>query len=325
MKKILFLIILFLTGIQYLRSETVPSSCAAPDSIHALYFGDAERLVHRKIFRQGLSYKDSIIIPQVHLDTVMNALLAVYNAVSLFERDTIISILPVHSFRPMLNSIIIDADTNLIWMKNLRIDVFPTGNTYIDSLISVYKFKVTNKDFWEYFFVLESEKNYNVNPIISALKKLEGVYIAESNGYRGDGEEITDSVYTDFVELVYSYGWGDCQSGCAYRRYWKFRVYHDCSVEFVESFGNTLDITNISLKFDEKISVFPNPFINTIFISGINQEFDYTITNLLGQKIISGKSSDFINIDYSIKLNEKIYFLKIQVADEILNFKLFSV
>ncbi len=39
----------------------------------------------------------------------------------------------------------------------------------------------------------------------------------------GAGTEIiNDSIYSTHVELTYSYGWGDCPSGCMWRRYWKF-------------------------------------------------------------------------------------------------------
>lgn len=322
MKKLPVFLILFIIGIQSLHGQRVPSSCTAPDSIRAFYIEDSEKLAYRKIMRQELDCKDSIIIPKVHLDTVMNALLAVYNATSLPARDSVISIFRIQSFGPPLNSILISADTNLVWMKNLRSDVFPTGNSFIDSLISVYKFKVDSKDYWHRFFVLESEINYNLNPIIDNLKKIEGVSSVSSNGYGGDGNEITDSVYTDFVELIYSYGWGDCQSGCAYRRFWKFRVYYDCSVEFVESFGTPLDITSVHYVPSDVVSVFPNPFINTIIVKGISHEFHYTISNILGQKVQSGKSMDLINIDKSIQLSDKIYFLTIVYNKQLINFKL---
>ena len=69
--------------------QIVPSVCTAPDSIVTKYKEDADRLTLRKIYRNNLSFKDSIDIPKVHSDTVLNALIAVYNATTLSERDTV--------------------------------------------------------------------------------------------------------------------------------------------------------------------------------------------------------------------------------------------
>lgn len=321
MKKLTIFLILFFGVIQSVHGQRVPSSCNASDSIRDFYTIDAKRLAYRKIIRQGLDSKDSIIIPQAHSDTIMNALLAVYNATSLPARDSVVLIFQIKSFGPQLNSIIITADTNLVWMKNLRTDVFPTGNSFIDSLISVFNFKVGDKDYWPRF-VLNSEISYNLNPIIANLKKIEGVGLVGSNNYYGDGNEITDSVFTDYVELIYSYGWGDCPSGCAYRRFWKFRVYYDCSVEFVESYGTPLDITSVHYVPSDEVSFFPNPFENFIIVSGIRNEFHYTISNLLGQIVQAGKSIDRINIDKSTQLNDKIYFLTLEYDNKFVTFKL---
>jgi hypothetical protein len=282
------------------------------------------KVFHHLVWRLiALDEKDSIIIPQSHIDTVLNALIAVYNASSLLEVDSVINTFDIRAIKPRLNSIMITADTNLAWMKNLRIDVFPTGNSYIDSLIEIYKFKVENKGYWKWFFVFKSEYNYNLNPIIATLKNIEGISSAEINRYIGDGNDIIDSVGAEFVELIYSYGWGDCPNGCAYKHYWKFRVFYDCSVEFVESYGTPFDITNIKqVSINEKISVFPNPFVNSIFVSGINSEFKYSIYNLLGQKIQFGKSFGEIIIEEPSKFCDRIYFFNIISGNKIYNLKI---
>jgi hypothetical protein len=323
MNKLIIIIFVQIFGFQILFCQSIPSSCLAPDSIINKYKIDSEKLAFRKIIRQGLDEKDSIIIPQSHIDTVLNALIAVYNASSLLEVDSVINIFDIRAIEPRLNSIMITADTNLAWMKSLRIDVFPTGNSYIDSLIEIYKFKVETKGYWKWFFVFKSEYNYNLNPIIATLKNIEGISSAEINRYIGDGNDIIDSVGAEFVELIYSYGWGDCPNGCAYKHYWKFRVFYDCSVEFVESYGTPFDITNVKqVSSNEKVSVFPNPFVNSIFVRGINSEFQYSIYNLLGQKIQSGDSDGEIIIEDPSNFSEKIYFLKIISGDKMYNFKI---
>lgn len=115
------LISLFLTivvGTLTTYGQIVPSSCSAPDSILSKYNDDADRLALRKIYRNNLTYKDSINIPQEHSDTVLNALIAVYNATTLPARDTVVNMFDIHSFPEIImNGIEVAADSNLSWMQ----------------------------------------------------------------------------------------------------------------------------------------------------------------------------------------------------------------
>ena len=127
------LIIFILLGLFDLNGQTIQSSCVTQDSVLEQYREDADRLALRKIYRQNLTYRDSIVIPAIHSDTVLNALIAVYNAISLPARDTVVSMFNLHSFNnPMTNYIEVDADSNSLWMQQLKIGNIPTGSIYID-------------------------------------------------------------------------------------------------------------------------------------------------------------------------------------------------
>src|SRR4051812_7915152 len=95
MKKHIF-IALFLLKTLIINAQ-IQSSCSAPDSIKIKYVNDADRLALRSLYSRHLPDTSSIFIPQIQSDSVLNALLAVYNTDSLPERDTIITYYQIHS------------------------------------------------------------------------------------------------------------------------------------------------------------------------------------------------------------------------------------
>src|SRR5688572_22200924 len=112
-------------------------TCIAPDSIIALYQDDADRLALRKIHRLNLPDVDSVEISQIISDTFLNALLAVYNAVEIPERDTVVSLLDIHTFpQPLMRTVWVAADSSLFWMNQLQNGIIPTGYAALDSIIA---------------------------------------------------------------------------------------------------------------------------------------------------------------------------------------------
>ncbi len=314
MKKIKLILALLIVTSSLSYGQIVPSSCSAPDSIIAKYKTDAYRMTLRRLLRNGSTFIDTISIPKNITDTTLNALIAIYNATNLAARDTIVKTNPVHSFpTPDLNSINISADSNLIWMQNIRKGISTTGNSTIDSLLNKYKLKLqyySAYKFWPYHsLTLVSDSQYNILAMTKIFKGISGVYYSNPYSIAGDGNNITDSIYSDHIEIIYSIGWGDCPAGCTERRFWKFKVYWNCSVEFVSSYGNRLPLTGINEIDYSMVNVYPNPFVDHIAIDNKNAAFNYTITNLLGQEVKSGASS--AKIEDLQNLQKGIYLLRI--------------
>ena len=325
MKNIILL--LAIISVQIASGQIIPSSCTAPDSIIAKYKDDADRLTLRRIYRNQLTYIDSIKIPQTLSDTILDALIAVYNATSLPARDTVITMFDTHTYPDIvLDSFYIEADSNLSWMQQLRNGNLITGNPTIDNLISTYNLTISSYDdspFWPaHTVVFITDNNYNLTFLTSNLDTISGVW---QSGPRevitGDGNDISDSVYTNHIELIYSFGWGDCLSGCIFRRYWKFNVDFNCSVEYVGSWGYPIPYTGISKNNFKFNSVSPNPFIETILVNGITTIYSYSITNILGQELMKGKSTtnSITNLN---KLTSGLYLLTIQNENKIATFKI---
>ncbi|MFC5271073.1 T9SS type A sorting domain-containing protein [Adhaeribacter terreus] len=317
------LIFLLSYGTTLAHAQTVSSTCSAQDSIVGLYQEDASRLALRKILRNNLAYKDSVVIPKTHVDTVLNAMLAVYNS-NLAARDTVISLLDIHTFpHPVMNSIIISASGSLPWMQQLQLGNMNTGDAYVDQLITKYHLTFDRTfTIFNPIVVLKSDSNYNISALSNMFEAINGVQYAHPGSFGGDGNDIQDSIHTGHVELIYSYGWGDCLSGCINRRFWKFKVYYDCSVEFAGSYGDIFRYTGIKEIEPHAISLYPNPFKDNISVEGFQAPFNYSITNLTGQELIKGHAASN-RIENLEKLRAGVYLLTIQTKSKTSIFRIY--
>ncbi|MDX5512214.1 MAG: hypothetical protein LPK01_08330, partial [Hymenobacteraceae bacterium] len=213
--KQLFLLLALLLFAFISNAQIVQSTCVAHDSIKDRYMNDAQRLALRKIFRQNLSYVDSIQIPQSHTDTVLNALLAVYNATTLPARDTIIgtgsSGIHTNPVTPLMQNLLLEADPSAPWVPQLL-----AGNSTSDSTLNhiinsnqLYVIRQPSYWFGLIYIELKTNTNKNLHPLLVQLKTVPGIIEVYKNHHWYDGPDIYDSIYSDHVELIYDYSWGD--------------------------------------------------------------------------------------------------------------------
>jgi hypothetical protein len=69
---------------------------------------------------------------------------------------------------------------------------------------------------------------------------INGVQEAYPGGLVSGRNGISATLGDDFVELRYSFGYGDCPAGCIHRHYWTFRVYEDGRVTFEGESGDPI-------------------------------------------------------------------------------------
>ncbi|MBK7213865.1 MAG: T9SS type A sorting domain-containing protein [Bacteroidales bacterium] len=294
--------------------QIVVSSCDAPDSIMAIYKEDAQRMVLYKTYMYYSPYRDSVNIPDTAVQAIVNPLIAVYNAISLPARDTVVNILNLHAFplRP-LDKFMIIADSNQNYMQQFKVGIIPTGDATVDSLMNLYQISMYAYATWSMIpgnhqVYFETENNYNMPVIASQWSNIPGVSYSLCDMLGGSGDDIMDSIYSDHVNLKYLKGWGDCYAGCTEYRIWEFNVYPDCSVEYVGSYGNDLPL-GMNENLQTLIKVSPNPFTQTIKVNGIQTPYSFMIYSLLGQMLMAGNSNS-AEIDLS-KLLPGIYYLSI--------------
>lgn len=308
-----------------IKAQTVTSSCNLNDVNGYLYKDDADRLAIRYSYRFNSTWKDSTWIDQQLSNKYLKALLAVHNATDIPARDTVVTWLNIHTIaqRPELREFFIAADSNLVWLKNLRYNILPCGQPHIDAAITKYGFQKTRFDavpFLPWHTVYwDASYNFNGNPLASAIgSSVSGIsMIGGDNGF-SDGIDIRDSLNPNFIDLLYCYRWGDCIDGCDYARYWRFRVYNDCNVEYAGTFGNQLpiwaSITNSS-NIDNSVKIYPVPVQDKFSIeSNSNTIVSIVVYNHLGQETIKATVDDLkTELDIS-NLDSGIYLIQIQTS-----------
>lgn len=317
-----------------INAQTVTSSCDLNDVNGYLYKDDADRLAIRHSYKFNSTWKDSTWIDQQLSNRYLKALLAVHNATGLPASDTVTTWLNIHTNvnRPQLREFFIAADSNLIWMKNLRYNVVPCGQPFVDAAINKYGFQKTafhaipfipwHTVYWD------ASYNFNGNPLASAIgSTVAGIQmIGGDNGF-GDGIDIADTINSNYVELLYCYRWGDCIAGCMYAHYWRFRVYNDCSVGYFGSTGNQLPVWASLIEKSaalQNIKIAPNPVnekLNLEIPDAFTGSVQIQIVNVLGQLVKKQQlEKGNLNIDVS-ELKSGTYFLNLQAIDGIKTFK----
>ena len=323
MKTLSFLLLFLCASLG--STQTVPSSCDAPDSVKELYRFDAALIAlyinhpnyHFNNDSMAADLKDSVVIYPYHTDSLVRPMLAVWNALPLFPRDSVRRVENIHQhWRNLVRKITLEIDTGSTWGNNLYKGKIPTGNAVVDSLFSVYQLFVdTSWDYRDDLLTVEIASKITINgPTLTTIfTKIPDVHRAYQVVY-GDGDYITCSLTRDTASLLYSDGWGDCPSGCTARRFWKFTVFPDCSVRFDGSYGDPL--TNIGVSFDAilTLSLYPNPVTDKLIIEaegrGTAIISDVSGNPIRTAVIIEGKNEIVVS-----ELPSGMYFVAIRDRD----------
>jgi hypothetical protein len=210
-----------------------------PDSLLTLYQEDAHRLAVRYMLQTNDARVD--IPPELSV-SLFNGLIHIYNFEGLAERDTIVSLYPIHAFpSPNLHEIIVIVNPTYAWVQHWKNKEKFTGNANIDTLMQRYD--LTVRDYsgipqGSEWAVLRSSRPLNVQQLVERFKGIPGVVTPEPNGSCCDGNDIKATNGPNVWQFSFILGWGDCPSGCISRRFWDFRVSTDGTVEFLGSRGN---------------------------------------------------------------------------------------
>jgi hypothetical protein len=215
-----------------------------PDGLSRLvYTDDATKLALSYLFANHLPDTGYIGVDSLLKDALISALAAVKSSNSL-SRDSVIDRYNIHAVcsADELRQVIIAGDSTVPWFQNLSAGNSVTGNPTYDSLAQQYQLSlVASYSFpWGKTAILSARTSLNVPKLCNALSQIHpGVNRSEPNVDCLDGDRILLTDWnSNYIELIYSHGWGDCSNGCTGRRYWKFRIYPDCSVDFVASYGS---------------------------------------------------------------------------------------
>ena len=97
----------------------------------------------------------------------------------------------------------------------------------------------------------------------------------------------------------------------------------DYFAQIIDSAGCIVKSNNIVFKYDNSVTVFPNPFENYFYIrSDKAKEYNYKVYDAIGRLISSSNSTNNIEKITTTSFSPSIYVLKVIFEDEILEFKI---
>jgi hypothetical protein len=277
------IVILLIVISNNLFAQIEPSDCETNDSIKNTYIESAAQLSVRQLYE--VNSPDTILVKlnAENIDTILSVLIAIYNVQNIPERDTIIDIFHISSRGPGINKVYIKVDTTKSWTDNWKNMITFTGDSLMDTIITKYHLTIDSYNAYSGTASFTSDLFLNIETLVDTIEiHPDVIYAGQNQGYL-DGSNIYYTTELDTHFVKYEYAWGDCMSGCMCRRFWEFKVYSDCSVEFVKSYGCVIQSIS-ELEVNNNITMYPNPNDGKFKIKGKNIE-NIEIFNMSGMKI----------------------------------------
>lgn len=208
------------------------------DSTFQILLDDAKLLCLNLYLNDESRELTDIEIDESHVGPVIAAIQMVFLD-SLLQSTQEIREYQIHTLCPIqLHEGILKSDTINTYINSWYQNGFSTHGL-IDNYI--YQYGINLDSIGKNQYKYKSEVGINHMALASELKKLPFVLDAKSSSCIGDGSQIEIIDYTsDYIHLIYSYGWGDCPAGCTKRHYWEFGVYGSGIVELIAESGNKL-------------------------------------------------------------------------------------
>lgn len=325
MQKFTFLTIALL--LSFNLAAQINSSCNIPEELQDAYERDVQSIALKRM--QTLNSPDfsKIEIPQEWQDTIFEGLAAIYNANVLPQRDSVFNLYCIHDVSNSLIStgflvgVTDGSEIANAWGSGNIL----TGNTYLDSLLSLYNFQLTGYISSINVGVLQTDKILNLYALGNDLTaNVPDVQYGEPDFLIGGAGRINYEIDADGNQRYgFRFEWNDCFDGCDNSYTWNYRVKSDCSVEFlgVEEFGffgveplpepiNCM-LTDVEdeLEVKQEVSIFPNPISDKIFVRNVPIQTQWQLFSANGALAGSGQINPSA-IDLS-HLPKGMYFLQL--------------
>ena len=246
-------------------AQTYNSSCIPSGAMELTYRNDACRLAIKRMHEIASPFVDSISIPGVLIDSIVKALYAVNNIQNALVDDTLREIFGRTDFIQGsdsthiisasndlndafgLKKVRVIADNNIAWGGQWLLGNYnSTSNDSVNYLINNFHLEVMLNEYQLYptktIYIISSPLAINAAALAKQFENVSGVGAGNAyalNSPQGNGNVIHAQFVEDNIKLSYSFGCGDCPSGCTLGRIWNFKVHtgFDCSVDYL-SVGN---------------------------------------------------------------------------------------
>jgi hypothetical protein len=216
----------------------ITQDCRVSDSIFEILLDDAKLICMDFYTNEDMDELTEIEFKEYHFAPILAALQIVYlDSVSTASLD--IKKYDVHALCPeQLHNSHIIVDTTSINIQSWKEYGF-SDNLNLDLLIDEYNLQLDSIGKENY--TVRTPIGINQDVLSQELAKFPFIYESQSANCIGDGSHI-EIVYfsSDFIHLIYSYGWGNCPSGCMNRHYWELGIYGSGAIELLAESGKEL-------------------------------------------------------------------------------------
>ena len=209
-----------------------------PSELKAAFNEDAHRLALRE-FNSKTQLENSAELPKDRVKYYMDLLVRCWQK---WNSDPEIPNLDhIHTLpRPNMQTLQLVLTKDSPYKDNWSQRRTMTGNLYLNQLLSQYQMSI--KEYRESsigpMVRMTSKRFINTPELAMLLGKIEGIKIAETAGFAGDGNDITYGPDgKNAVSIRFSIGAGDCPSGCIHRKYYVFYVNQDQSLQYMGTRG----------------------------------------------------------------------------------------
>ena len=311
------------------KAQIVPSSCTYDQAFSAVYGEGTWNSAYAYLnASDSIGFAMHAEIPVSLHDTIMACIAAVYNT-NLPARDTVVNQLQITQFMPLdLRRFELKFDTSHAWTNQLLAgNITNTGNSFVDDLANQYGMVVEYAEYMPAWVTTHNAiaRIRTATPINTAfmartMLMQSGVLFANAVAPSGDGSQIVYEPMPGYNQITFRYGWEDCPAGCIYQRDWLFRVYPDCSVEYVASYGSLLTGTK-DLVAEAGLATFPSPATDQVHVQIKDQaaagQFQLSLLDINGRNVYTSEA--YLSPDQNISvplhtLPNGTYFLNIKNA-----------
>lgn len=209
---------------------------------------------------------NNIELPQEIIDKYYDAFISLYNAQELYCRDSILDVYKSHfhwtaDTYDFISYIYLEVDSNETWYQKWIEGNIMTGNNGIDVIMTTYNFETVSyynnapyfyylytdadtsywlNDYGQQYFRLSSNNYVNMENLAKLFSNIKGITYADpiskykwvalpSKHWEDADVELIDD--TDKITLTFTPSYSYIGDG---RKWWKFDVYPDGKVAFVE-------------------------------------------------------------------------------------------
>lgn len=329
--KILFCVLFF----PFLVQAQTASTCQPSTQLLDVYDWDIKQVAINYLYESNHPDTATVEIPSFWQQRVARGLMAILES-NLPPADSIFNYYCVKEYKYTIkSSILLDLDLQVPWARNLYNYIIPTGNPYIDSLL-------TRHDLYVHRIFDPSGVNlrtsgdsmWNTKQLINAFVGVPGISSVEEDRRIGDGSRITYFENNGTQYYTFYYRWGDCFSGCMCWRKWEFEVNAACHV----TYWGTKQYTLTSCMGDNFIprcstfiknqrppspkmglTLYPNPSSGTINIQSDAGDLETIHIFALDGRLIHYETPNTSEISLMLPKDWQtgVYIVQVQVKDQL--------